>query len=230
MTPVSILVVGSHRIEVGALGGVLGAEPGLAVIGTASSAGEALSVAELHPPDVAVIDTLLGPDDAMDLTDRLIRLHPDVRAVVLIDGEDPAPVLAAVLAGATAVVVKPVAVHALAGVILGVAAGETHIPPRLLTGVLAVLRPGVPVDGWAGRLARLTQREQEVLREMAEGRDTAAIAERLFLSPHTVRTHVKHILAKLGVHSSVEAVSIVLRAQGPRPPAAAGPVRSLKPG
>lgn len=212
MTPVSLLLVGSHRFEVGALGGVLGAEPDLAVIGTASSAGEALTVAELQPPDVAVIDTLLGSDDATDLTDRLIRLHPDVRAVVLIDGEDPASALRAVLAGAAAVVVKPVAVDSLADVIRGVAAGETHIPPRLLTGVIAVLRAGIPADGWTERLASLTPREREVLEEMAEGRDTVAIAERLFLSPHTVRTHVKHILAKLGVHSSLEAVSIALRA------------------
>lgn len=226
MTPVSLLLVGSHRIEVGALGGVLGAEPDLAVIGTASSAGEALSVAELHPPDVAVIDTLLGSDDAMDLTDRLIRLHPDVRAVVLIDGEDPASALRAVLAGAAAVVVKPVAVDVLADVIRGVAAGETHIPSRLLTGVIAVLRAGVPADGWTERLASLTQREREVLEEMAEGRDTVAIAERLFLSPHTVRTHVKHILAKLGVHSSLEAVSIALRAGPGR--GASSPARPVR--
>lgn len=227
MTPVSLLLVGSHRIEVGALGGVLGAEPDLAVIGTASSAGEALSVAELHPPDVAVIDTLLGADDATDLTDRLIRLHPDVRAIVLIDSEDPASALRAVLAGAAAVVVKPVAVHILADVIRGVAAGETHIPPRLLTGVIGVLRAGSPADGWPERLASLTQREREVLEEMAEGRDTAAIAQRLFLSVHTVRTHVKHILAKLGVHSSLEAVSIALRAgPGRGSSAPARPVRS----
>lgn len=211
MIPVSLLLVGSHRIEVGALGGVLGALPGLAVIGTASTASEALSVAELHPPDIAVIDSLLGSDDAAELADRLIRLHPDVRAVVLSD-DDPAPALRAVLAGAAAVVVKPAAVDVLAAVIRGVAAGETHIPPPLLTEVIGALRAGTVAGGWTKGLASLTQRELEVLEEMAAGRDTAAVAERLFLSPHTVRTHVKHILAKLGVHSSLEAVSVAHRA------------------
>ncbi|MGH9035993.1 MAG: response regulator [Acidimicrobiia bacterium] len=153
MIPISLLLVGSHRMEIGALGGVLGGMPNLAIIGTASTAGEALSVAELHPPDVAVIDTLLGSDDAFELTDRLIRLHPDVGAVVLIDGEDAGLALRAVLAGAAAVVVKPVAVDILADLIWAVADGETHIPPRLLTGVIRVLRAGIPADGWTERLA-----------------------------------------------------------------------------
>lgn len=207
---IRLLLAGSQRLEIEAWSDVLDAEPDLVVVGTAASAAEARTLVALDPPDVAVIDSLLGPDDAVALAGWMTKLERSTLAVVLLPEEDADAALRATLAGAAGVLVKPVGMWEVASVARGVVAGGTYIPPRLLTGILGSLRSRVATTWPIEQLAQLTPRELEVLRAMSEGRDTAAIAEHLYLSPLTVRTHVKHILAKLGVHSSVEAVSLAL--------------------
>ena len=101
--------------------------------------------------------------------------------------------------------------------IRGVARGESHIPNALLTPVLMALRQSTPPPNQARlRLDRLSPREDEILTLMIKGLDRHLIAEQLGLSVNTVRTHVKNILQKLEVHSSLEAVSVALLA-GERP-------------
>jgi NarL family two-component system response regulator LiaR len=97
-----------------------------------------------------------------------------------------------------------------------VLAGEARLPKRLLAPVLRALQEAPRFNEWQERVNVLTPREQEILALLVAGRDRASIAEELVVSINTVRTHTKNILAKLDVHSSIEAVSIALRA-GMRP-------------
>ena len=93
----------------------------------------------------------------------------------------------------------------------GAANGETWIPPRLLTAVLAELQATHRTDGEDVRLRRLTDRERQVLACMMGGLDRARIANEMILSINTVRTHTQNILTKLEVHSSLEAVGLALQ-------------------
>lgn len=97
--------------------------------------------------------------------------------------------------------------------IRGVLRDETHLPPALLTAVLRELTAARKHRTDSERLVdSLTPRELEVLRCMVAGLGRKAVAERLFLSPHTVRTHMQNVLGKLGVHSTLAAVALARRA------------------
>jgi DNA-binding NarL/FixJ family response regulator len=168
-------------------------------------------------PDVLVVDLDARTVDAVALIERVGR-GSDTRVVALANGTSASVLAAAVRSGARAIVSKSSPVAELAAVIQGVSADETHIPPKWLTAVVQALLATPEPDVWAERVGRLTDRERDVLRLMAAGLSRPDIAAALYISINTVRTHARNVLAKLEVHSSVEAVSIALRAGlGPRP-------------
>jgi DNA-binding NarL/FixJ family response regulator len=215
MSSIRALLVDDHAMYVEALAELLESTE-MIVVGTASTGVDALGLADLHHPNLALVASVLNEEDGIELVARLRARHPSLRVMVAAepDGVDAASAVRAVRAGARAFLPKAVPVSELVRMAQGVMAGETHIPPLILTGILAALTQGaMPSEDVQDRLAALSPREFEVLELMAAGRDPAGIAEHLFLSPHTVRTHVKHILAKLEVHSSLEAVTLLLRAE-----------------
>ena len=168
-------------------------------------------------PDVCIVDLDARTLDAVAVIDRIGRT-PGTRVVALANGTAPSVLEAAIRAGARAIVAKSAPVAHLAAVIDGVAADETHIPPAWLTGVLRGLLAEPERDGRTDLVGRLTDRERDVLRLMAAGLSRPDIASELFISINTVRTHARNVLAKLEVHSSVEAVSIALTSGfGPQP-------------
>ena len=135
-------------------------------------------------------------------------------AVVVVTGHETVEVAAlAVRAGAKGFVSKLDHTEELVETIRAVHQGRPGSPNRLLAGILAELqRAAKEDDELVRRLSLLTDREREVLAYLAAGTERAAIARELFISAHTVRTHVQRILTKLGVHSQLEAVSVALRA------------------
>ncbi|MGW6461459.1 LuxR C-terminal-related transcriptional regulator [Streptomyces sp. NPDC055078] len=136
-----------------------------------------------------------------------------VRTVVLAEKDDPRRAALALQAGASGWVAKDCSLQRLLAVIRGVLRDETHLPPALLTGVLRELTAARKHRTESERLVEsLTPREREVLRCMVAGLGRKAVAERLFLSPHTVRTHMQNVLGKLGVHSTLAAVALARRA------------------
>ncbi|NEC22827.1 response regulator transcription factor, partial [Streptomyces parvus] len=136
-----------------------------------------------------------------------------VRSVVLAEKDDPRAAARALQAGASGWVAKDCSLQRLLSVIRGVLRDETHLPPALLTGVLRELTAARKHRSESERLVEsLTPREREVLRCMVAGLGRKAVAERLFLSPHTVRTHMQNVLGKLGVHSTLAAVALARRA------------------
>ncbi|MFI6350589.1 LuxR C-terminal-related transcriptional regulator [Streptomyces sp. NPDC050560] len=151
--------------------------------------------------------------DGISLVVGVRGAHPGVRAVVLAERDDPRRAALALGAGASGWVAKDCSLSRLLTVIRGVLRDETHLPPALLTGVLRELTAARKHRTESERLVEsLTPREREVLRCMVAGLGRKAVAERLFLSPHTVRTHMQNVLGKLGVHSTLAAVALARRA------------------
>lgn len=163
--------------------------------------------------DAAVVDVRLGECDGIDFVRDLAITHPDVPALILTAYPDPNVGADAIHAGALGFMGKDTSVDELITGLTTIAEGGCWFSPQLLASILRVLR-----HRWetADRLQLLSAREHDVLVLMVEGRNRAEIAEVLFLSVNTVRSHVRSVLRKLEVHSSLEAVSVALRA-GVRP-------------
>ncbi|MFJ9527820.1 LuxR C-terminal-related transcriptional regulator [Streptomyces cyaneofuscatus] len=161
-----------------------------------------------------------GAVDGISLVAQVRAARPGVRSVVLAEKDDPRCAARALQAGASGWVAKDCSLQRLLTVIRGVLRDETHLPPALLTGVLRELTTARKHRTESEELVEsLTPREREVLRCMVAGLGRKAVAERLFLSPHTVRTHMQNVLGKLGVHSTLAAVALARRAGvGPAEP------------
>ncbi|MDK1476011.1 response regulator transcription factor [Streptomyces sp. 549] len=227
MQRIRVLVVDDHRIFAESLAAALAAEQDVEVM-AAGSGPVALrclerAAAEGRRFDVLLIDADLSGaltaeaggagDGAPPLVVRLRGLHPELRTVVLAERDEPRLAAVALQAGASGWVAKDCSLSRLLQVIRGVLREETHLPPALLTGVLRELTASRKHRSESERLvASLTPREHEVLRCMVAGLGRKAVAERLFLSPHTVRTHMQNVLGKLGVHSTLAAVALARRA------------------
>ncbi|WP_199185677.1 response regulator transcription factor [Streptomyces carminius] len=234
MQRIRVLVVDDHRIFAESLAAALAVEQDVEVAAAGSSPAALRAVeraaADGRRFDVLLIDADLGgaspPAEALPaepdapaaiggipLVSRLRTAHPGTRTVVLAERDDPCRAAAALQAGASGWVAKDSSLSRLLQVVRGVLRGETHLPPALLTGVLRELTAARRNRTESERLVEsLTPREHEVLRCMVAGLGRKAVAERLYLSPHTVRTHMQNVLGKLGVHSTLAAVALARRA------------------
>jgi len=176
-----------------------------------------------HPQLQALNSDATAGLDGMALVEKTHTEHPGTRIVVLAERDDARRAARALQAGASGWVAKDSSLSRLLAVVRGVLRDETHLPPALLTGVLRELTAARRHRTESERLVEsLTPREQEVLRCMVAGLGRKAVAERLFLSPHTVRTHMQNVLGKLGVHSTLAAVALARRA-------GVGPVDAAEP-
>jgi DNA-binding NarL/FixJ family response regulator len=167
-----------------------------------------------HPQLQAVhSDGSTAAFDGIALVEKVRTEHPGTRIVVLAERDDARRAARALQAGASGWVAKDCSLSRLLAVMRGVLRDETHLPPALLTGVLRELTAARRHRTESELLVEsLTPREQEVLRCMVAGLGRKAVAERLYLSPHTVRTHMQNVLGKLGVHSTLAAVALARRA------------------
>ncbi|WP_461037423.1 LuxR C-terminal-related transcriptional regulator [Streptomyces mayteni] len=214
MDRIRVLVVDEHRIFAESLATALTAEQDVdaAAVGSLPAAHQLL---ERAPFDVLLLDA--GMADGVEGDGSLLasaqeRL-PALRAVMLAAYDDPKLAAQALSAGASGWVAKDSSLARLLQVVRGVLRDETHVPPALLTAVLRELSRDRRHRTEHQRLVEsLTPRELEVLRCMLAGLGRKAVAERLYLSPHTVRTHMQNVLGKLGVHSTLAAVALARRA------------------
>lgn len=217
--PTRVLIVDDHQVFTDALAWRLEAEPDLDVVGVAHDAITAVAAVDLRRPDVVILDVDLGEEtgDGVDLIHALRESRPEALVIMLTAHDDATTATRALRAGARGFIPKDTPSVEVIEAVRAVVAGETRLPPLLLTDVISLLRRSASGASPANdQIAKLTAREREILELMVTGMDREAIARRLILSINTVRTHNKNILAKLGVHSSLEAVSAGLRA-GLRP-------------
>ena len=194
---------------------VVESEPDLEVVGEASDGAVALEQVAALAPDVVLMDVRMPGTDGIEATRRVVAEHPSSRVLVLTTFDVDEYAFAALRAGASGFLLKNARPEELVEAIRTVASGSSVVAPRVLRRLLDLFAPHLPTDGDAvrdegldPRLRTLTPRETDVLRCVAEGLSNAEVAERLVLSPTTVKTHVGAVLAKLGVRDRVQAVIV----------------------
>jgi len=212
MSEIRVLVVDDHRMFADAIEVLLRGEPGITWAGAAASGEEAMDMVAAGCPDVVLMDIDLPGMDGVEATRRLLEICPDSR-VVAISALQPDRVLTRVIeAGAVGFVAKSRAADELLKTILRAAAGEIVLPEHDLPNVLHRLQHSKHRREESQELAnRLTSREIQILEAFTGGRNTQEVAQALVLSAHTVNSHLRSVMAKLGVRSKLEAVLFALR-------------------
>jgi DNA-binding NarL/FixJ family response regulator len=212
--PVRVLLADDQRLVRESLGTLLGLLPGIEMVASASDGEEALTLADEHGPDVVLMDLRMPRLDGIEATRRLRERRPDVRVIALTTYADDESVLGAIRAGARGYLTKDASSEDIRNAILTVARGDAALDPGVQHHVIAALAGD---DGRADELTGsdlpddLTPREAEVLGLIAEGLTNAEIAERLFVSPTTVKSHINHLFAKAGLRDRTQAVNYAYR-------------------
>jgi len=214
--PIRVLLVDDHDVFRHGLAQLLRDE-GLDVAAEASGGEAGVRLAAELAPDVVLMDLSMPGMDGVAAT-RAIAAAPSPPAspavVVLTLSDDDATMLEALLAGAAGYVLKDATLEQIVAAVHAAAAGDAVIPPRVAPELLRRLRAAEPARAASAdgeQAGELSERELEVLRLLVDGRDNAAIAAELFISPHTVKSHVASIVAKLGVESRLQAAVQALR-------------------
>jgi DNA-binding NarL/FixJ family response regulator len=187
-------------------------EQGFDVVGEAPDGETAIRLADELTPDVVVMDLnmpgLSGVETAREISSR----SPLTRVLVLTISADDSDVLSAVMAGACGYLLKDASIEQLVAGIRAAAAGESLISPRIAAKVLQLLRTRSTSPDAAERIrAELSERELQVLRLIANGKDNACIAGELFISPKTVKNHISNILMKLQIDNRIQAAVYAVR-------------------
>ena len=185
-------------------------DAGLSLLGVVGSGAEALNFLVRQAPDVMLVDLGLPDMSGIEVIRHAARHHPATEALVVTMFGDDANVLASIEAGATGYLLKDSMPESIASSIHELVAGGSPISPSIARRVLTRFRSGSPASAPAPVAASpdtlLTERETEILRQVAKGMSFADIGDVLGISQHTVVTHVKKIYRKLAVHSRGEAV------------------------
>jgi DNA-binding NarL/FixJ family response regulator len=207
---IRILLADEQSLFRQAMRAVLESEPDLEVVGEAGDGLSAIAEADALRPDVVLIGARLPRCDGIRATMRIKERVPECQILVLSPEDDPEAMLDAIEAGAAAFVTKTQPLTDLVSATRSARRGATLLPSRLLGPLIRGLRQRVHAhDRALRRLSRLSNRELEVLALLTQGSDNDGIASRLVISPETARTHVQNVLAKLGVHSRLEAAAFV---------------------
>lgn len=215
--PVRVLICDHRQVVRDALTRFLAQQLRIAEVMCASTADEAVRLARSRAVDVVVCNLgLRGEEgDGFDVLEALQYLDVDLPVVVITPADSPEVAARALLAGAAGCVDEQQPAAELMGVIAALGRRETVLDPRVAPQVLnAIRRSQQNRTNLAARLEQLTDREQEVIRLLALGYSRSAIAERLAISQHTVRTHIANAIAKLQVTNQVAAVTIMRQAAG----------------
>jgi DNA-binding NarL/FixJ family response regulator len=210
--PVRVLVVQDHPLLAAAIARVLDDEEDLTVVGIARRGDTAAILAASQNPSVVLMDFRL-PDLSGPVAAANIRSAVPTAAIVFHSAEDSeAALLDAIDAGAIAYLTKSATTDQIIEAVRRASVGEVLIPVDLFAKAIARQRKVATEQAARDkRLAEFTPRELDVLRLVAEGLDTQALATRLGIAPHTVEWHVSHVIEKLGVHSKLQAVIAAAR-------------------
>lgn len=206
-TLIGVLVVDDHLIVRKGVRALLMDARSITVVGEAADGLEAVAEARRLQPQVILMDLKLPRLDGVEAIREILSEQPDMGIVVLTSAEGDEQILAAVEAGALGYLAKTAERESFLEAISRVARGELWLPPRLTRKLLSHLKPR-PSTGPA---EPLTGRETSVLNLLAKGRTNHQIAQELSIAEATVRTHVSHILDKLGASNRVEAALHALR-------------------
>jgi DNA-binding NarL/FixJ family response regulator len=198
----SVLVADDHPAVVEAVADVL-SEHGVEIAGRARDGNDALEQIELRKPTVAILDLRMPGQSGIEVARLVARSTPDTAVILYTAFGDRALLTEALDAGARGFVLKEAPLAAVVRAVELVASGRTYVDP-VLAGVLSS-------SAATDKTLNLTQRERDVLRLLADGMSNEEIGKNLFISPETVRTHVRKAMAKLDADTRTQAVATALR-------------------
>ncbi|MBX7444043.1 MULTISPECIES: response regulator transcription factor [unclassified Arthrobacter] len=208
MTPVTVLLVDDHLVVRSGLRALLGTQPDIEVVAEASSGEEALQLVRQHSPAVVVMDLAMGPGmDGIEAIRRLRESDGSQAILVFTTYDSDADIVRAVDAGAMGYLLKDAAPEEIFTAIRGAVQGKSVMSPPVASRLFQQLRNPDAI---------LTPREAELLSLLTEGLSNRELGRRLFISEATVKTHLAHIYAKLGVDTRAAAIATAIRREGMR--------------
>jgi len=199
-TPIRIFSVDDHPLLREGIAALVNSQPDMIVAGEAATGAEALQLFKQLQPDVTLLDLRLPDTSGIDILIAIRTEFPDARIIMLTTFEGDVEIHRALQAGARGYLLKNMPPSELLDVIRQVHAGKKRIPPAIASQLAEHMSDET-----------LTEREIEVLREVAGGNKNKDIANKLFISEETVKVHVKHIMEKLGAADRTQAVTIGVR-------------------
>jgi DNA-binding NarL/FixJ family response regulator len=206
-----VVVVDDHDLFRTGLKNLL-QEQGVKVVGEAPNGQTAIRLVSDLAPDVVIMDLNMPGLTGVETTRHLVGIAPLTRVVVLTISADDDDVMNAVMAGACGYLLKDSSIEDLIAGIRAAAAGESLISPQIAAKVLQRLRSqSTNEDAAATIRTELSDREIEVLKLIANGKDNAQIARELFISPKTVKNHISNILMKLQIENRIQAAVYAVR-------------------
>lgn len=208
--PIRVLIVEDDPMMQLGLEQSLANQPHITIVGHADDGYLAVEAARRLKPDIVVMDIGLPRLDGIAATQQIKTALPNVRVVMLTSHTTENEVIGALASGADAYCVKGTSVDRLLTAITAAQEGASYLDPQVARRVMEHLKPPVPTDTTG--VGQLSQRELEVLKLMVEGQSNPEIAAALYLSPNTVKTHVRGIMNKLAVDDRVQAAVVALRA------------------
>jgi DNA-binding NarL/FixJ family response regulator len=198
---ISVLIVDDHEVVREGLRLSLLRSPQIRVVGEAPDGETAIALAERRRPDVIIMDLRMPGMDGIEATEEILKTSPDTAVIVFTAYSERALLSRSLESGAKGYILKEAPHETLLRAIEKVAGGDTFVDPALMPNL---------VQGRDGGDS-LTQREREILQLLADGMSNADVAQRLFISQETVKSHVRHILVKLEADTRTQAVAIALR-------------------
>ncbi|MFF5142302.1 response regulator [Streptomyces sp. NPDC013157] len=200
--PISLLIVDDHPVVRDGLRGMFESAPGFTVLGEASNGAEAVTLAGTLDPDVILMDLRMPGGGGVDAIRELTRRGARAQVLVLTTYDTDSDTLPAIEAGATGYLLKDAPREELFTAVRAAAQGRTVLSPAVASRLVSAVRtPAAPGN------EPLSAREREVLTLVARGTSNREIARELFISEATVKTHLTHLYAKLGVNDRAAAVA-----------------------
>jgi DNA-binding NarL/FixJ family response regulator len=198
---ITCLIVDDHEVVREGLRLSLSRAPHVRVVGEASDGAAAVSLAERRRPDVVIMDVRMPGMDGLEATKELLERVPETAVLIFTAYSERSLLTRGLESGAKGYVLKEAPHQTLVRAIEKVSEGEGYIDPALMPAFLT----------GRGKEDILTGREREILQLLADGMSNADVAEKLFISQETVKSHVRHILSKLEADTRTQAVAIALR-------------------
>src|SRR5256886_8038265 len=206
-----VLIVDDHDLFRSGLRNLL-EEEGVQIVGEASAGQEALRIVRELAPDVVVMDLNMPGMGGVEATRHITTIAPLTRVVMLTISEEDSDVMDAILAGACGYLLKDSSIQDLMAGIRAASLGESLISPNIASKVLQRIRATSTQPDIASTIrAELSDREIEVLKLIANGKDNAVIAGELHISPKTVKNHISNILMKLQIDNRIQAAVYAVR-------------------
>jgi DNA-binding NarL/FixJ family response regulator len=208
-----VLIADDHALFRRGLDMVLDQEPDIEVVGEATDGQEAIEKAQQLMPDVVLMDVRMPKHTGIEATQRIKELLPHVKILMLTISDEEADLYESVKAGASGYLLKEISTEEVAEAIRSVVAGHSRISPAMASKLLNEFASMTKRTEERQQLPppRLTERELEVLKLVAQGLGNRDIAKELYISENTVKNHIRNILEKLQLHSRMEAVIYAVR-------------------